>query len=162
MKTSFITIAFLLCNYAFCQNSIKEKMVENFIIDLFNNDIPALQVVNKYIEIEPDSINTFSLLKRKQMAVGIIEETRKGTFSPWFYPDYSIRNIENPKVFPYKIYENKSDLTINAIDKVKENVYVLMDSKEKKILQYFLLSETKIISFTLFIKEGNNASFFSY
>lgn len=162
MKTSIIIIAFLFFNNVFCQDSKKEKMVENFIIDLYNNDISASNLVEKYIEIKPDKTNTLSLLERKKMAVGVVEETRKGTFSPWFYPDYSIKNIENPKVFPYKIHENKSDLIINGINEIKEQVYVLMDSKEEKILQYFLLSETKIVSFTLFIKEGNNASFFSY
>lgn len=162
MKTSVLILVFLFFNSAFCQNSKREKIIEHFVVDLFNNDIPALKVVNKYIEIKPDNSNTFSLLERKKMAVGIIEETRKGTFSPWFYPDYSIKNIKNPKVFLYKIQENESDLIINGIEKIKEDVFVLMDSKEEKIVQYFLLNKNKIVSFNLLIKEKNNASFFSY
>ncbi|MBW4362444.1 hypothetical protein [Flavobacterium taihuense] len=137
-------------------------MIEHFVVDLFNNDISALKVVEKYIDIRPDKTNSFSLSERKKMAIGIVEETRKGTFSPWFYPDYSIKNIENPKVFSYKIHENKSDLIINGIDKIKENVYVLLDSKGEKIVQYFLLNKTKIVSFNLLIKEKGQASFFSY
>jgi hypothetical protein len=162
MKTSFVVLAFIFFNCAFCQNLEREKIVAHFIADLFNNDIPSAKIVENYIEIKPDKTNAFTLAERKKMAEGIIDETRKGTFSPWFYPDYSIKTINNPKVLPYKILENKSYLIINGIKKIKKNVFVLTDAKEEKILQYFLFNKNKIVSFSLFVKEGNEASFFSY
>lgn len=163
MKAIILVISILSLNIVSCQNRKKEELIEKFIVDLFDDKIPASKIVEEYIEIQADNNNSFSLLERKKMVEGVIEETRKGSDSKWLIPDSSIKNIKKPKVFLYEIHEKKNELNIAGIEELKKNVYVLLDAKEEKIIQYFYLGEGKIISFSLFIK-GNDkeASFFSY
>ena len=155
----------LIFNLAFCQKTQPEKMIKQFVIDLFNNNIIPQNVIDKYLEIKEDSENSLSISDRKKLAFGIIEKARNGESKEfgWIIPDYEIKSINKPKIYPITKYEKLDTLGISSKTKYKNNIFILLDSKKKKILQYFLLNETndKIVSFSLFIK-SDQAWFFSY
>ncbi len=166
MKKLVLLVIILGFNIVSCQKEKKEKIIERFIIDLFDDKIPPEEIVELYIEIKPDRNNKLSILERKKGAIGVIQESRngKGSENTWLIPNYAIKNISNPKVYSFQEYENLSQIEINGVEKIKEHIYVLLDSKKEKILQYFLLNETndKIISFSLMVKQKKSGSFFSY
>ena len=165
MKKKIILISVLFLTLA-CKNERQEKMIEKFVIDLFDNTTPAKHVVTNYLEIKKDNKNKLSLTERIEGAVAIIEESRSGKINKgtWLIPNYEIKKISKPKVYPYKQYEYLNEFKFNLADKLKDNMFVLLNDDKNKILQYFLLNETntKILSFTLFIKAGSAASFFTF
>lgn len=165
MKDYIIIILLFGFNLASCQNLNKERMIEKFIVDQFNDKIPASSVVEKYLEINPDSLNKVTLTNRKKLASEIILKARNNEgYSSWLIPNYEIKNIKKPKVYLLKKFKNLDSLGIASLTKYENHIYVLLDSNKEKILQYFLLNEVKnkIISFSLFIKSDNLAWFFSF
>ena len=63
------TIVILLCfvvNIISCQEINQKKMIQQFILDLFNEQIPPKKVVDTYLEIKLDERNQLSLEKRKE------------------------------------------------------------------------------------------------
>ncbi len=155
----------LIFNLAFCQKTQPEKMIKQFVIDLFDDEVKPENIVDNYIEIKYDDKNSLSMLERKKGVLGIINKTRNGESKElgWIVPDYEIKKIKEPKIYPLEKYENLDELGIKSYTKYKESIFVLLDPKKKKILQYFLLNKTndKIISFSLFQK-SDLAWFFGY
>lgn len=145
-----------------CQTNAQEVLIKNFVIDLFDDDVAPKTVVDTYLEVKKDS--TYS--KRIKGAVLFIEETRKPVSAEirgkWIIPNYAIKKIKKPKIYPYKEYKHLSLIKLKKTDTFIGRMYVLLDEDKKEILQYFLLNEskTKIISFCLFIKDGDDGSFF--
>ncbi len=166
MKNSILILLLIATNIVSCQELKTEKMIEEFIVDLFNDDIAPSEVIGKYLEISNGENNTLSIEERKMGAGGIIQETRdgKGVDGNWLIPNYSIKNIRELKIYPYKKYKNLNQLKISGIDTIKENTYVLLDSKKEKIILYVLLNKSneKIISFSLLVKPENQAWFFTF
>jgi len=166
MKNSILIILLIGINIVSSQELKKEKMIQQFIVDLFNDNITPFEVIEKFMEIKNDKNNTLSIEERKLGAVKIIQETRngKGVDGNWLIPNYSIKNIKKPKVYPYREYENLNQFEISDINTIKENIYVLLDSEKEKIVLYVLLNENndKIISFSLLVKPENQAWFFTF
>lgn len=166
MKKIFLILILSFTSIVSCQEETKEeKMIKQFVTDLFDDEIESKKVVDNYLEIKLDNKNRLSIAERKKMAIGIIEKARNGESEElgWLVPNYKIKNIKNSKVYPYQDYEDLSPFEISGIESHKENIYVLLDSKKENILQYFFLNENKdkIISFSLFIK-SDVAWFFGY
>ncbi len=148
-----------------CQEQRKERIIEQFVINLFDDKVTPQSIVSTYIEILQDTTNSnITPTERLKGAEGLVRETRKGIGEKgmWIIPNYSIKQIKNPKVYSFNDYEHLSVINLNAIDSIRNRVYVLLNPDKNEILQYFLLneSETKIISYTLLVKDGNNGSFF--
>tara|TARA_R110002096_G_scaffold6222_8_gene28791 strand:+ start:11437 stop:11934 length:498 start_codon:yes stop_codon:yes gene_type:complete len=165
MKKYIIVFIIFGFNLSSCQNLNKEKMIEKFIKDQFNDKISTDDVVDIYIEVKPDSLNKFSISDRKKIASGIIEKARNNqSDDSWLIPNYEIKFINDPRVYPYKKYKNLDKIEIGTSNKYKDRIYVLLDTKNEEILQYFLLNEDndKILSFSLFIKSENLGYFFTY
>jgi hypothetical protein len=164
-----ITMALLLLlgmNLVSCQELTSEKMTKQFILDLFDDNIPVNSIVETYLQIEPDSKSKLSLSERKNGAMGIIEKTRKGNGvkGSWLIPNIEIKYMKNLKIYPYKKFESLNKFKISGIETLKENIYVLLSSNKEEILQYFLLNKNhnKILSFSLLVKAENQAWFFTY
>lgn len=160
-------MAIALPNCSFSQTTEKpEKLVKQFIKDLFNDSISPKTVVNTYLEIENDTNNSLSISERKEMAIGIVEQTRNGKNKDlgWLIPNYEIKNIKHPKIYPYNKYKHLRTFDISGMESIENRVYVLLDSKKEKILQYFLLNEKgdKIMSFSLFGKGDDAFWFFGF
>lgn len=166
MKKLIIIGLFFAVNTISCQEIRKEKMIQQFILDLFDEKIPAKRVVDKYLEIKLDKENKLSINERKKVAVEIIEKTRndEGFQDTWLIPNNKIRYIKYPEVYPYHKFKDLSKIEISGIEKINKNVYVLLDTNKENILQYFLINEKndKIISFNLFVKAKDLGWFFSY
>ncbi|MCB0449699.1 MAG: hypothetical protein KDC97_06235 [Confluentibacter sp.] len=165
MKKYAIIILIFGTNLASCQKTQPEKMIEQFVIDLFDDEIQPQKIVDSYLEIKPDNENSLSISEGKKGALGIIDKARNGESKElgWLVPNYEIKNIQKPQIFSLKKYGDLDTLGIKFYTKYIDNIYVLLDSEKKKILQYFLLNETnnKIVSFSLFIK-SDQAWFFVY
>lgn len=164
-KYIVITILIFGSTIASGQKLQPEKMIVQFVIDLFNDEVQPQKIIDSYLDIKTNNENILSIAKRRETVVGIINKTRDGESKKfgWFIPDYKIKNLKKHKIYPLKKYENLDTLRIKSKTKYMDNIYVLLDPKKKKVLQYFLLNETndKIVSFSLFIK-SDQAWFFSY
>lgn len=166
MKSIIIISFFFGINLISCQDLTGEKMLEKFVVDLFDDSIPAENIIETYLQIEAEINNELSILERKKAVEQIIEKTRngEGVKGSWIIPNNEIKHLKNPKIYPYEKYENINNLEISGIDTIKENVFVILDTENKKILNYFLLNSKndKIISFSLLVKAENNGWFFAY
>lgn len=165
MKKIILILLLVSINLS-CQTNSPEILVKDFVIDLFDIEIKPKLIVDKYLEIKPDSLNSLSLVERKKGAESVILEIRKRTSNEknWLIPNYDIEHIKKPIVYPYQPNKGISTVKIKGIDKIENRVYVLLNSKKNEILQYFLLNEdkNKITSFSLFVKQENSGSFFSF
>tara|TARA_R110002049_G_scaffold18364_1_gene70320 strand:- start:23 stop:523 length:501 start_codon:yes stop_codon:yes gene_type:complete len=162
---SFIIITF--CVFTSCQAQTQKEieLINNFIKDLFEQNISAKRVIRDYIQILPDSKNKLSISERINGAEEFVEMIRKGDKKEnnWLIPNYAIEHIKKPKICTYSECKDLNDIEINGIDNVRNRVYVLLSKDRNEILQYFLLNKDKdkIQSFSLFIK-GSKASFFVF
>lgn len=166
-KKNYIALLVLSCLFIFsCLESSKEEFIEQFISDLFNENITPEKVVETYIEVVPDTTKKTSLAQRLEWASDFIRETRKPMYADiegnWLIPSHKIKQIKSPKVYSFIDYEHLSSIKINKIDSIKNRVFVLVDSEKEEILQYFLLNEdhTKILSYSLMVKDENDGTFF--
>lgn len=166
MKNISIIVFLFALTMVSCQENREEEMIASFVKDLFDENITPDTVAQKYIHVSEDKENEFSIEKRKKMVIDHIQETRDNkTGARWLIPYAKIKNIKEPKIYPFLEVEN-----LNKIDfgpKVKENynvMYVLTNKEKTEILQYFLLTEDKkkLTSFTLMVKGGDIGYFFSY
>ncbi|GGD19431.1 hypothetical protein [Hyunsoonleella pacifica] len=166
MKNLYLILLLILLNILLiisCKDSSREKFIEQFVVDLFDDNVMPEYVVSKYIEVLKDSMNTDI---RTKAAKDFVEEIRKpidaNVRGNWLIPNNKIKLIKKPVIYSYKKYEHINNLKINKISSLKDRVYVLLDFDKEEILQYFLLNEdqTKIISFSLLIKDKNQATFF--
>lgn len=112
MKNIMIILLFLGINLVSCQELKREKMIEQFIFDLFNDSIPATNIVETYMQIELDSENELSLKERGKGVLGIIEETRKeqGLKGSWLIPNREIKHMSNFKIYPLNKFESLNKL----------------------------------------------------
>lgn len=157
----------MLFNIISCQNPQPEKIVKQFVIDLFDSTITPQGLIDKYIETVGEQKTNLSVSERKQMAVEIIDKARNGESKDlgWLIPNIEIKNFKNIDIYPYNKYKNLRTFNISGIENIKDRVYVLLDPNKENILQYFLLNEKgdKIISFSLFIQgTGSDAAFFGF
>lgn len=163
MKSTSLIALLFVAQGIYAQELKEEKLIAQFVVDLFDNGVSAETVVDHYIEIKPDDRNTLSMTDRKRTAIGIIKKTRNGEEEQgmWLIPN---NTIKHPKIVPYKDVERLSKIDLNDIKTIRNRVYVLLDQNEETILQHFLLNETKdkLLSFSLIIKDGNRSWFFAY
>jgi hypothetical protein len=144
----------------------RKKMIEDFVIDLFDDTVSEKQVVTNYLEISENTNNKISLSERRDGALGIINASRSGEIDKgaWLVPNYEIKKISKPKVYPFVQYRHLNIFKFNVADELTDHMFVLLDDDKDNILQYFLLNKTntKILSFSLLVKEESTASFFVF
>ena len=163
-----IFILFLSGILVCCQEKQKEHTISSFVQDLFDHNVNANDVYTKYIKIDENIASDFTLDERKQNVIAIINETRTNKEDlGWLIPKSEIRNIKNPKIFPFTKKEHLSKIALqfdHQDSTLMDRIYVLTNDKEDEILQYFLLNADKdaIQAFTLFVKSENQAWFFGF
>lgn len=64
MKNSILIILLIGINIVSSQELKKEKMMQQFIVDLFNDNITPFEVIEKFMEIKNDKNNALSIEER--------------------------------------------------------------------------------------------------
>ena len=131
-------------------------LINNFLMSLFNEEIPPSKIVDKYMSYEKNSKSYLAVISH-------IEEIRQGRDLDrgWLMPNHRIATLVSYNIGSYKDYSEHDKIKPKLTEKDKNHVYVLFDSSNEEILQYFLLENGKIKSFTLFGK-GSEYWFFGY
>lgn len=159
-KISILIIITILSSS--CKEETGKEMIEQFAIDLFNNQIKPETIVEKYIYISKELDTKIPYKKRKQGYTELIKETRagKGIDGVWVYPNIHLKSIKTPKAYLYEEYSNLSIVKINNIETIKDKVYVILNTKKTKILAYILLNETKNKILSLSLLGKDNTAYF--
>ena len=156
MKRLFLII--LLFSILSCKKQTGKTIAEQFIIDVFNEQIKPETIVKNYIEINLDIETTIPLAKRKLGYIQLVEETRsgKGVDDLYAYPHYSIKDIQSPIAYKYENYKHLNTIDCSKFDTVKGKIYVVLNPDKTKILTYILLNEVenKIVSFSVLGKDN--------
>ena len=168
MLKFLIVVILLNVSFLLRKEVLKELVISSFVQDLFDHNVNANDVYTKYIKIDENIASDFTLDERKQNVIAIINETRTNKEDlGWLIPKSEIRNIKNPKIFPFTKKEHLSKIALqfdHQDSTLMDRIYVLTNDKEDEILQYFLLNADKdaIQAFTLFVKSENQAWFFGF
>lgn len=159
-KISILIIITILSSS--CKEETGKEMIEQFAIDLFNNQIKPETIVEKYIYISKELDTKIPYKKRKQGYAELIKETRagKGIDGVWVYPNIRLKAIKTPRAYLYEEYNNLSTVKINNIETIKDRVYVILNTKKTKILAYILLNETKNKILSLSLLGKDNTAYF--
>jgi len=156
-KISTLIIVVIITLSCKSQNYSEKEMIEQFAIDLFNDQIKPETIVEKYIYVSKELDTKIPYEKREQGYAELIKETRagKGVDGVWVYPNIHLKAIKKPKAYLYEEYSNLISVNINNIETIKDRVYVILNTKKTKILAYILLNETKnkILSLSLLGKD---------
>ena len=137
-------------------------MINNFLNELFNEDVSPNLVVKKYIKYSTNK-NDGGIIGY-DLAVKHIELTRREITEDngWMVPNYKVARLKNRIIKTYKDYKKLDTLNLSFNKQsAKSQIYVLLNKNRDIILQYFWIKDKKIASFSLFVKP-KKAYFFTY
>ncbi len=132
------------------------EVIKGFLTTLFNENIPPSTIIDDHMIYSKNS-NSYSAL------ISHINEIRNGSNLErgWLMPNHKIKNLSNYNIFRYTQFIELDKLKLKLSESEMKRTYVLLNDESDEILQYFLLEEGKIKSFTLFGK-GKEYWFFGY
>lgn len=157
MKKILILITILI-SITSCKKETEKEMIEQFIIDVFNEQVNPETIVKNYIEINLDIDTKVTLKKRKLGYKQLIEETRagKGVNGIYAFPNYELKNIQSPIAYKYENYKHLNTIDCSKFNTVKGRIYAILNPEKTKILSYILLNKVKnkIVSFSVLAKDN--------
>ncbi len=153
-----IILIIILITISSCKKQTGASITEQFIVDVFNEQIKPETIVKNYIEINLDIETTIPLAERKLGYIQLVEETRsgKGVDDLYAYPHYSLKNIQSPVAYKYENHKHLNTIDCSNFDTIKGKIYVVLNPDKTKIITYILLNEVedKIVSFSVLAKDN--------
>lgn len=139
------------------------KVIKNFLHDVHETDMNSEEIAKIYIWFEPGNSDTMDI--RVSRAGHLISYIRKGGGCEKCEKCQNCKiifNEEKHEIVPLAQLGNIPHLDFS--DKPvaqKKNIYAVVED-DKKVLQYFLLSNGKIVSFFYMLKGGETPYFFGF
>lgn len=146
---------------SFAQNKEKNiELVKNFSEAIFDKNVEPETIVEKYMFANHNSKNLDSMRLKVSKHIEIAR-SKLGQEGGWLMPGNSVANEKTKHIESFLDVEKLNKLQLNLPEDKKKNVYVLLNSNKDEILQYFYVENSKISSFSMFVKT-NKAWFFRY
>ncbi|MFI8605389.1 hypothetical protein ACIGCP_13055 [Cellulophaga baltica] len=158
-----ILLILFSCCKSFSQKDTEEQVIGNFLLDLYDKNISAEKVVDKYLIFSVQK-NPGGVIGRDVAIQHILNiRLNKKITQNWLMPTNNISNLKIENIVDYKSHEilDKQLFFTYSNDSLKKDIYILLNEEKNEILQYFLIKDNKIRAFSLFVKT-NDASFFTY
>ncbi len=140
------------------------QLIKNFLSVFFDESVAPETVVREYLIYGTYLKDKMSKTGFEGAQLHILKaRLEKDKNQGWLVPNHKVADLTEYHVYPFEDFEHLNTLKINGFgDDKPSGVYVLLNPEEDEILQYFLVREGKISSFSLLVKGGDEAFFFGY
>ncbi len=149
-----------------CQTSHNEKgTLENFLEVLFDENVPASEVVDNHVYTEKYTASNNDVVDGRTLAIKHVLWVRQemNKDSGYVLPNYQIANKQNRVIGRYLDYKDVSPFSFAELSKKDlEQIYIVLNLDKTEVHHYFLIENTKILSFCSLAKGKDYLNFFIY